>query len=322
MASSRRSFPMATITGPFASYGRCRLARTILAGACCLITASMASAALIPEGSIGPLSYVTDAAFNLAFRETRGGGGLAINTVDGVTGLYHSARRAESKVWDSVNAANATDISVFPLVAGQPLRTYTDFRLNMFDANSNLRTAGSFQVPLALVSPDGTRSYTGSVYTNEASTHFWNATTAKVSLRLEDFDFVIGPGVNDRNSALSNTSTPAVVEIDHTKWYRFEMVVERQTDAPTSGAIVTLNLYGLADGQQGGAIGSLIHSLEVTRTNLSSDGLGDWVQFGTLAAVDGGRLWMDNYGLEIVPEPTTAALLFGSGVLLVGYRRR
>ncbi|MGI5870307.1 MAG: hypothetical protein ACOX9C_12815 [Kiritimatiellia bacterium] len=246
-------------------------------------------AAVFPESRIGPLHYETDAAFNAAFRQTLAShaDSMSVQSVAGDGVVLRQFGNKESRVWDARNAANNTDISAFPLEAGQPVLLYTDFRIQTVDKGVPVKN----RVALAAVSLDDRRSYVGSFYIESPG-------TLEGLMRFENFNLVD----NTRVAAYTAQTTP-YTPFSTEKWYRLEMTLTR-LDA--SRVKLNLSMYNLVGDAKGGAKDTLIKSFSEIRENLVADGMSNAFQFGLKADASGGaRTVMDNFGAYVVPPAGT-----------------
>ncbi len=175
------------------------------------------------------------------------------------------------------------EITVFDVSRAGSLRTYTDFRL----VDGPRRPIEAIRVTLALVSPDGSHSYTACVYAN-------NDMFNKSSLRIDKLNFNSGElehGKYKDNILFTKLDNSLKQE----NWYRFEFTMTRKNATERSPVNLTVCVYELENGQKGGKRGRLLKSA----TADLMPNLGKYVQFGMIGYTTAPYcLYTDNFGAE------------------------
>ena len=185
------------------------------------------------------------------------------------------------RVYDS---APGDDISVFDVSEAGCFRAYTDFRM----VSGPRKTGEAVRINLAVVSPDGSKSYTGTLYSNNARDIF-----KRSYLRIDKINF--NSGKRDQGRKDNIIFKKSDITFKKGSWYRFEFSMTRKSNRKRSPVNLKISIYELESGKKGGKRGKLLKS--VVAPGLPN--LGKYVQFGMIGYTTSLYcLYLDNFGVE------------------------
>ncbi len=250
----------------------------------------------------GTLHYDTDEAFNEEWRESLAPASVNVGrwaVVDTgeqnrivlrAGGTGNTTTPCEHRVYDVAEGEALSVFDVSGVGSQSAFRAFTDFKL----VSGPKRAMEAMRVNLAVVSADGSTSYTASLYANAGNKMF-----TQTSLRIDKINFNTGENTHKiRGRARALAYVASGITFKPGAWYRLELAMTRKLLGDRSPVDLEMSVYELAGGVKGGARGDILKSISAPMM----PNLGKHVQFGMIGSTAGSyTIYLDNFGAEAKP---------------------